>query len=35
MRPPSVDANLTCTAGCPCDLLALLQGPTASACAWS
>jgi Helix-turn-helix domain len=27
MRPPSVDANPTCPAGCPCDLLALLQGP--------
>ena len=33
MRPPSVYANPACTAGCPCDLLALLQGPTASACA--
>jgi transposase len=27
MRPPSVYANPTCPAGCPCDLLALLQGP--------
>jgi transposase len=27
MRPPSVYANPTCPAGCPCDLLALLHGP--------
>jgi transposase len=27
MRPPSVYANPRCPAGCPCDLLVLLQGP--------
>ena len=27
MRPPSVSANPTCPAGCPCDLLGLLHGP--------
>jgi transposase len=27
MRPPSVYANPTCPAGCPCDLLGLLHGP--------
>src|SRR5215211_1276640 len=27
MRPPSVDAKLSCPAGCPCDLLGLLHGP--------
>jgi hypothetical protein len=27
MRPPSVYANPSCPAGCPCDLLALLRGP--------
>jgi transposase len=27
MRPPSVYANPTCPAGCPCGLLALLHGP--------
>ncbi|HEX8861198.1 MAG TPA: helix-turn-helix domain-containing protein [Actinomycetes bacterium] len=27
MRPASVDANPSCPAGCPCDLLGLLHGP--------
>jgi transposase len=32
MRPPSVYANPTCPAGCPCDLLGLLHGPHRIAC---
>ena len=27
MRPPSVYANPTCPAGCPCDVVGLLHGP--------
>jgi hypothetical protein len=27
MRSPSVDANCSCPAGCPCDVLRLLHGP--------
>jgi RND superfamily putative drug exporter len=32
MRPPSVYANPTCPAGCPCDLLHLLHGPHRIGC---
>jgi len=32
MRPPSVYANPSCPAGCPCDLLRLLHGPHRTAC---
>jgi transposase len=32
MRPPSVYANPTCPAACPCDLLRLLHGPHRVAC---
>jgi transposase len=32
MRPPSVYANPTCPAACPCDLLHLLHGPHRLAC---
>jgi transposase len=32
MRPPTVYANPTCPADCPCDLLALLHGPHRVAC---
>jgi transposase len=32
MRPPSVYANPTCPAACPCDLLRLLHGPHRIAC---
>ena len=34
MRPASVYAKPCCPAGCPCDLLRLLHGPTASVPAW-
>jgi transposase len=32
MRPPSVYANPSCPAGCPCDLLRLLHGPHRVGC---
>jgi transposase len=32
MRPPSVYANPSCPAGCPCDLLRLLHGPHRIGC---
>jgi hypothetical protein len=35
MRPCSVYANPTGAAGCPCDILGSLYGPTVWACAWS
>jgi hypothetical protein len=32
VRPPSVYANPSCPAACPCDLLGLLHGPHRVAC---